>query len=484
MWFIRIGTKITGPHSEAQLRSMRERGQFSPLHQISKDRQRWEPAAPLVQMFDATKSATLASQWTPKEQTAATGVMQQEESKPDKIWYYLDASRKQQGPITQIEMEELARLGVIHQRTLLCRMGGGDWTAAAELPFLKHLVARSSGRWKGRTLVGGAIAAALLLIGVPLVLYAFGGLGSRSSPLISGKEVISGVNDNKVFANAIGYVLGTYREPNLDGTLGDKTAMGHGTAFAITADGYLMTNRHVASMGVDDLVKKDLQGLWKKRVEIFVQKAKSASTLDEATKMAQIAQYCAEMAKVTGKPETKVDARLKVFIDQVPFDAKVVHMSERFDMAILKIDRKSGPFFGLATKNEPEQGLEIYTLGFPGIANDSRSEEDAAIEKMNAEHKRSPEESILPHHLRFSRTNGTVSRVIEDSGRKWEIEHTVQTFPGNSGGPIFDRAGTVVGLHYSGIAGTTGGKLNIALSAGQFKKEVDQFVGSGVHWRN
>ena len=51
-WYMRSGSRITGPFTEEQLRSMRARGELSPIHQISTDRLSWETAASLVKRLD------------------------------------------------------------------------------------------------------------------------------------------------------------------------------------------------------------------------------------------------------------------------------------------------------------------------------------------------------------------------------------------------------------------------------------------------
>lgn len=489
MWFVRMGSKVTGPHSEAQLKSLRQRGQFSPLHQISVDRIRWEPAAQLIQMIDATSIDQ--SQWKPKP-VPSTKEPSPSPATSDKEWFYLDSSRKQQGPVSQVDACELAKLGIIRRQTLLCRIEGGEWQAATNLPFL-HPCLKSS----FLSMPVYLSAAGILIAAVLVTAWTFGAFDSRrvsqpividykppaENPPLLESAVISQVQNNKVLAKSIGYVLATFYRANLDGTRGSKSALGHGTAFVITADGYLMTNKHVAEMGVNENAKSMIYSDYLKRgKELLEKKAQVAGTPEEQSVNVELKEV-SDMLQIMGKAETDIGPQLKVYIDQVPFEAKIVHISDRFDMAILKIDRKGGPFFSLSLDNEPEQGIEVYTLGFPGIANDARSIEDVVANIVNSQLDRSPEESLQPQHLKFSRTNGTISRVVEGASRKWEIEHTVQTFPGNSGGPIFDEKGTVVGLHFAGKAGDSGGKLNLALSTGQFRKELDEYVKTPIEWR-
>lgn len=58
MWFVRLGGRESGPHSEDRLRAMLRQNQFSPLYQVSRDRIRWESAAPLVRQLHGAPGAT------------------------------------------------------------------------------------------------------------------------------------------------------------------------------------------------------------------------------------------------------------------------------------------------------------------------------------------------------------------------------------------------------------------------------------------
>ncbi|MDB5388108.1 MAG: transporter ATP-binding/permease protein [Planctomycetaceae bacterium] len=61
MWFVRLGGRETGPHSEDRLRTMLRLNQFSPLYQVSRDKVRWESAAPLIRQLHGGTGATGSS---------------------------------------------------------------------------------------------------------------------------------------------------------------------------------------------------------------------------------------------------------------------------------------------------------------------------------------------------------------------------------------------------------------------------------------
>ena len=67
MWFTRLGGKEAGPFTEERLQVMLRLNQFSAMHQISRDKIRWESAAPLVrqlsQSANSADGASAAEKW-------------------------------------------------------------------------------------------------------------------------------------------------------------------------------------------------------------------------------------------------------------------------------------------------------------------------------------------------------------------------------------------------------------------------------------
>ncbi len=201
MWYLRDKSKVSGPFTEAELRIMHAQRKFLPEHQVSSDRQRWESAAPLVQMFVASQEAK--STWT-----AGTPVPLQPglSSEPSSASYcYLDSSRKQKGPLTQSEIMELARIGILQRTSLVCQAGGGEWKPASEHTFLEAaIVARRSGFPKMALMA--ASASFMLMVIIPTVYIATRGgsevpnkavqelatnnaEGQATVPLLSGNDV-------------------------------------------------------------------------------------------------------------------------------------------------------------------------------------------------------------------------------------------------------------------------------------------------------
>lgn len=129
-------------------------------------------------------------------------------------------------------------------------------------------------------------------------------------------------------------------------------------------------------------------------------------------------------------------ATLEVFVDGESYNAKVVGVSECSDLAVIQIAGEG--FTALEWHEGPvETNLEVWALGFPlGDPN-------------------------------YTVTRGIVSKAQADGETSWAsvdsvIEHDARIRPGNSGGPLVDERGRVVGVNY---AGESQFDINLAIGA-------------------
>ncbi len=113
-------------------------------------------------------------------------------------------------------------------------------------------------------------------------------------------------------------------------------------------------------------------------------------------------------------------AKIKLSDGQL-YSAKVKGRDEIIDVAILKISGEDFPFVVLGDSDEIAQGNNVYTLGFPfGLEGDVSFKE------------------------------GTISRRISD-GDVTYLETSAEIHPGNSGGPLVNHYGEVVGINSAGF---------------------------------
>lgn len=119
-------------------------------------------------------------------------------------------------------------------------------------------------------------------------------------------------------------------------------------------------------------------------------------------------------------------ARMKVLVggEDEPRNARVLGVAECSDLAVIDIDGDGFPFMAWR-EGTADVGLDVYAAGFP---------------------LGDPE---------YTLTRGIVSKARADGDRSWTsvayvLEHDANIQPGNSGGPLVDEDGRVVGVNYSG----------------------------------
>jgi TPR repeat protein len=112
-------------------------------------------------------------------------------------------------------------------------------------------------------------------------------------------------------------------------------------------------------------------------------------------------------------------SKIQVFTAKGLYTAKVIRLDAANDIALLKVDGQEFEALPVQTSREVKVGQEVFTLGFPNIQ----------LQGTEAKY-----------------TQGNISSLsgIADDPRLFQISAAVQ--PGNSGGPLLDNGGIVVGL--------------------------------------
>lgn len=125
-YYIRARGKIRGPFGMAQLRALRERGQFSSFHEVSVDRQMWSSAAGLIEVFAplARTEDTYPLAGSGSGRRASPGIPRTPSADG---WYYLNNSGQQRGPVSKNQLLCLRQDGAIQDSTLIWREGLADW---------------------------------------------------------------------------------------------------------------------------------------------------------------------------------------------------------------------------------------------------------------------------------------------------------------------------------------------------------------------
>lgn len=259
---------------------------------------------------------------------------------------------------------------------------------------------------------------------------------------------------NTVAAWAINQILGdplSYFQPTEQLLEKDFGLKSRGSGFVISPQGYVVTNAHVAAPNEDDL-KQQLatEGL----KEIIDQDVKSTladlsgsgwqTTPELTTKVGQaVTTYDTHYLKVTKLSKAfhiEIGAAIPgVAVGANAISAEVSAAGTPFpgkDVAVLKVEKADMLTVPLGDDSQVNPGDRIYVLGYPGAADVS-------------------DESLTEPTL----TSGTVSARKVMPGGFSVIQFDAPITHGNSGGPVFDTQGRVIGIATAGSPDDKGNQV-------------------------
>jgi len=246
----------------------------------------------------------------------------------------------------------------------------------------------------------------------------------------------------------------------------------YGSGFIVTPDGYLVTNAHVVETNEEDLyytfavsnlksvvtsaVQSEVEGM---RREGYEMSQKDIDALYDAyfslyaqsfeIKNLQTSYNCA-MGNVT--PGSEVGTKgVKLDLRKIGDSGGNAGSSVK-DIAILKIDGANLPTVTLGDDNTLKTGDKVFAMGYPAITTVYKGFVDTA---------QAMQEPTL--------TDGIVAARKQMDGSDI-IQHSAAIHGGNSGGPLFNEAGEVVGMNTwayqdQRFGGTEGSSFAIPVSA-------------------
>ncbi|MBB3110855.1 S1-C subfamily serine protease [Paenibacillus phyllosphaerae] len=251
-----------------------------------------------------------------------------------------------------------------------------------------------------------------------------------------------------IFKDPLKYLL-----PTKTVTTQEVQAGATGTGFIITPDGYILTNAHVVYTPEDQLkellIMTGLQELIEQDVTAFINEVNAANyepteeTLQQLREAAATfyIQY-ATLSGITTQVYTEMGVAIpgvqvmqKGFVSEVKKRGEV---SPGKDVAILKIDSDNLPTVPLGDDGSLRTGDQIFVIGYPGAA---------TFNPMLAD------ESVLESTL----TSGLISARKTMPGG-WDIMQVDAAMThGNSGGPVFNEQGDVIGIATFGSIDSSNG---------------------------
>jgi len=247
-----------------------------------------------------------------------------------------------------------------------------------------------------------------------------------------------------------------------------ETSLGSGSGFFVSSDGYIVTNKHVVRPTEFKAWKKTSGNLdkAKKEIERFERKLKTRrAKLDKMKK--ELAAYKKDIDQNNWSDKNIAYAEYQVYLDRyremteehkkakkvlkkkkkalssASYDfnsksasakfsrqfkvilkdgtkvrASLVKLSNKHDLALIKLDGHTTPFIDIAKRGSAAQGMEVYAIG-------------------------------SPLGLKDFVTSGIITGKRSDS-----IYTDTQILPGNSGGPLVDQKGKILGVNTQKLMST------------------------------
>lgn len=223
-------------------------------------------------------------------------------------------------------------------------------------------------------------------------------------------------------------------------------SLASGTGFFITKDGHLITNHHVVDASKLNELKDNI---YKVMLDEFFSKIPYSVISDSEYDLLK-----SDLRTLLNK--ALFEYRI-LYNNDEEFTAKLLKSDKDLDLALLKVDDKSFTPAPLGDSELLKVGNFIMAIGYPVPSSLFHAVKD----------------------FKSTMTSGRVSAIRSDT---WGIQHTSAISPGNSGGPLFNRDGEVIGINVGAV--TTGNDLYFSIPTSKLIKWIEGSKYSSVITKN
>ncbi|NLF06475.1 MAG: trypsin-like serine protease [Pirellulaceae bacterium] len=261
-------------------------------------------------------------------------------------------------------------------------------------------------------------------------------------------STLNSIRDHEGIAEAVGKVVIGATITTYDGEQ-FQIAVSSGSSFTITRDGHMLTNKHV--------------------VEEYLKLQRARDGKDDFKR----------------KYNATLEEQIWVFVNKEKHDAELIHVSDKTDYAILRVNRRFAKPFRLKAVPERLLDAEVRAVGFPGAATTPFTDREGRLWEFSKNKCHSDVAEVFnDRELQYVMTAGRISQVTEDTATKvkW-ILHNAGIARGSSGGPLVLQDATVLGVNTL-IARDeigVGAEFYHAIFFGQFRGDIDKHA-PGVVW--
>ena len=145
--------------------------------------------------------------------------------------------------------------------------------------------------------------------------------------------------------------------------------------------------------------------------------------------------------------------------------ARLIWSSKKIDIAIIKVDNLSKHPILKITDKIPPIGSDIFAIGYPGVAN---------------EHQLNKEE------IESTVTKGVLSKVVNGGveGMATKVlQHDVAVNPGNSGGPLLNTCGNVIGINTQAISVSGGRDIQGVFYSSHIRASIEELERRNIDFK-